>query len=215
MIYPSLEVSSNFKEFFILYDALQNAGEGVNVLPHDTTIDAPFANAFDTVRNTDSEEYHRTYTVLNQALWYTDGGLYFEHPSIPKAEQICNAEDFSTFFELTYRLLTVKQRCYEVFVNELTSGCLTLDRMTLKHLDYFRFVVQQVEVNKHYTFVPNIVLKPNARLYSALRQEGFAETGVGLIKKGTLSVVPIINFTGTPRQKLSHIPIRCARREKT
>lgn len=71
-------------------------------------------------------------------------------------------------------ILQAKVDTYTQYAQEITDK-------TSKHQQYFEYVAQNVQVNRHFNFVPKFVLKPWWRLYTKLQQQGWIETPYGLI----------------------------------
>lgn len=114
--------------------------------------------------------------------------------------------DMSQFL---WRMLEAKLVTYERYINAMGSTC----RNKVK--DYYQYVVSSVVVNKHFNFIPRLVLPNWTHLYKVIVQQGrFIETPHGLFDPTQASecgIVPLFEVTHAPRQKLHHIPIKCAR----
>jgi hypothetical protein len=93
-----------------------------------------------------------------------------------------------------------------------------------KYIDYFSYIGSSVKVNDDYTFIPNFMLKPYTQMYKVMSSTRpnyipWAATKYGLLEYHSnpevklAMPVPLVTIAEKPKQKLYHIPIKCARPE--
>lgn len=91
-------------------------------------------------------------------------------------------------------LLQAKLDVYARYTREITNE-------TSKHRAYFKWVSENVSVDKHFNFVPRFVLKPWTRFYTKLKQMGWIETQYGLLDPTCTEgkIMPLFTFTKPKR----------------
>lgn len=107
------------------------------------------------------------------------------------------------------RMLKAKMKTYERYVGSMGNACRNKVR------DYYQYVISSVVVHEDFNFIPRLVLPTWTELYKTIVAQGhFVETPHGLYNphkfKQTV-VVPLFEVMQAPKQKLHHIPIKCAR----
>lgn len=114
-------------------------------------------------------------------------------------------DDMSRF---VYKMIRAKLATYDRYVHTITNRC------DNKLYDYFSYVSQSVVVNEVFNFIPKLLLPQWTEMYKTLTHQWWIDTPVGLHNthiNTQRAIVPIFEFTAAPKQKLHHIPIKCAR----
>lgn len=128
--------------------------------------------------------------------------------SIPFHDVITNdVDDLSVFL---YKSLVAKLSTYTKYTQTIEQRC------DNKLYDYFSYVSSSVVINQTFNFIPRITLKPWTAMYKKLLTQGWVETQYGLYRdNGQAGIIPIFSISAKPKQKIYHIPIKCARSEIT
>lgn len=115
-------------------------------------------------------------------------------------------DDMSMFIA---KMLRAKLDSYNRNASIITNRC------DNKLYDYFSYVSQSVIVNEPFNFIPKLALSPWTEMYKTIVAQGlFVETPHGLYdphKFQRAVIVPLFEVTQASKQKLHHIPIKCAR----
>ena len=109
------------------------------------------------------------------------------------------------------KMLQSKMDTYLYYLKKIKTSCERITGNRNKYFDYFTYVSENVIVNHDYNFIPRFMLRPYAKFFKMLVQNGYADTKLGLIQPGTTKPVPIITLSGKPTLKIEHIPIVAAK----
>jgi len=105
------------------------------------------------------------------------------------------------------KMVRAKLDTYVYYLKKIKTSCERITGNRNKYFDYFTYVSENVIVNSDFSFIPRFMLKPFARFYERLTEDGFVDTPYGLIREGVGAPVPIITLSGKPQLKIEHIPI--------
>lgn len=112
--------------------------------------------------------------------------------------------DASTFLS---KMVRAKLAMYVYYLKKIKTSCERITGNRNKYFDYFTYVSENVIVNDDYNFIPRFMLKPFAKFYEVLANDGYIDTPHGLLREGATKPVSIITLSGKPQLKIEHIPI--------
>lgn len=128
------------------------------------------------------------------------------------------SEDSKPFYSIEHSKLEPKIFIKEMLKAKIATYSANISRMSRSHssakyMDYFSYVNSSIIVHDDYTFIPNFMLKPYTKIYKEMASSGeFVDTKYGLLWN-TSTPIPLVSITDKPKQKLYHIPIKCAHPE--
>jgi hypothetical protein len=110
-----------------------------------------------------------------------------------------NTKPYYTFTSFDYHahlysMMQGKIKVYNDWSTKYNNGLINHNEGLDKHFAYFEWVSKNVKVNANYNYIPIDIMRPNSRYYNKLTEKNWQATELGLIKKDTTNVVPLMEI---------------------
>lgn len=143
--------------------------------------------------------------VLNSQLYFDGQYVYTEDPKYRGAK----IEIPTSPAKFVQQVLEHKIKAYDRYVSMINADCF-MSHFARKYHDYFRYIVDEIEIGSNPSFFPNIIVYPSSRICKAIIDidKGLL-TPYGVLIPGE-QVKPLFRLVNKPRIKLQYIPIKAA-----
>ena len=93
-----------------------------------------------------------------------------------------------------YNMIQSKINIYKKWADKYHTGEITNNPESQSHFEYFDWVSKNVTVNKNFNYIPMDIMPSNKRYFNKLKTLDWTATELGLIKKDTTTVIPLMEI---------------------
>ena len=137
----------------------------------------------------------KVYNILGQSdyLQYDNFFLTLQDSISVDSVPYYNFSEFDHNAHL-YNMIQGKLNIYKKWADKYHGGEIQNNPQAQTHFEYFDWVSKNVKANKDYNYIPINLLQPNSRYFNKLKSLDWTATELGLIKKDTTKVVPLVEI---------------------